>query len=98
MLAIQPVDPSSNLGSADADAAAVVQGRGGAAGEEKGGNDLELDSPFYMYWKRVIKFMDANYFMCLAFFGIVFAAIVPFIGTYLSYPALDPLLNLITHK
>ena len=34
------------------------------------------------YWKRLMKFIDENYFICVAFFGIVIAAAVPFIGEY----------------
>ena len=29
---------------------------------------------------KVLKFVDDNYFMCMAFLGIVIAAIVPFVG------------------
>ena len=51
-------------------------------------SESELDdeqSIICVYWKRLIKFIDDNYFICVAFFGIVLAAAVPFIGEYPFY-------------
>ena len=66
MLAVAPNDPSIDINTSE---------------DQGNTEELKPNHVYYTYWKRFLKFLDDNYFMCLAFFGIVFAAIVPFIGT-----------------